>query len=166
MAGEDDLAIERLVVARRGGLAVVGLALPFQCRSLYGFAAQQVHGQFLPDELEQVPHLYLALIERRLLNVLPVQALNGNGQFVCHRGGVYANFHSGPPVVSGGDQTPLCIVYGGPILRLLLYFSLHQDKITPVLNKPIRRAGQGRLTYDPRDELLSGDELLSYKGVF
>jgi len=33
--------------------------------------------------------------------------------------------------VSGRHHTPICISYGGPILLLLLYFSLHQDKITP-----------------------------------
>src|SRR5262249_40156351 len=95
------------------------------------FAVQQVQGQFLSDHLEQVPHLHLALIERRLLDVVPVQALDGNGQLVCHSAGVYASFHLGPPLVSGRHHTPLCSSCGGPILLFLLCFSLHQDKITP-----------------------------------
>src|SRR5438093_503343 len=102
-----------------------------QCRSILDFAAQQLPGQLLPDELEQLTHLHLALVERRLLDRLPVQALDGNGQPVCPSVGIYASFHPGPPLVSGRHHTPLCDSCGGPILRLLLYFSLHQDKITP-----------------------------------
>ncbi len=131
VTGDDHLAIEGLVVAQRGRLARVDLTPHCQSRGINCFAAPQLHGQFLPDQLEQVAHLQLPLIERSLLAVLPVQALDGNGQFVCHRVGAYASFHPGPPMVYGRHHTPVCISYGGPILLLLLYFSLHQDKITP-----------------------------------
>jgi hypothetical protein len=66
-----------------------------------------------------------------LLEVLPIQALDGNGQLVCPRISVYASFHPGPPLVSGRHHTPLCSAHGGPILLLLFCVSLHQDKITP-----------------------------------
>ena len=68
-----------------------------------------MHGQLLAAQFEQLPHLHLALIEGRLLNAVPVQPLDGNGQLVCHRLGVYASFHPGPPLVSGRHHTPLCI---------------------------------------------------------
>jgi hypothetical protein len=128
-----NLALRGLIMSDRSLFVIVRLPAVFSTFRCDGVLVEQVGGQHLSGNVEDLLNADFALIKAASAASLLIYIDHRHGQSVCRRFVTYASFHLRSSVSLVARKTRAFSLVGVPALLDLLDLSLHQDEVTPQL---------------------------------